>query len=262
MGWTTYDLSEITDALVSLLTTAVETSPLWTSEGGSVPNFLVNVSANSPDDLRNAKIGECQLSLYLLHVGQDPFYRNSSIYGPSAMANNQKPLGLSLTYLLTAFSPDNALREQQAMSIAVSYFHEHPIYQGPPDPMTGQYQHLTIGLGTDTLSEMSALWQSFTVAYRLSTLYRVAIAFMTPSTAADTPKPVPVKMGLTVSPAAALAPSPQIFGALEQLNLNVASGDTNPEDVKISGGGLVTLQGGVPLRLGGQGLAPATPLAL
>src|ERR1700722_14849635 len=112
MGWTTYDISEITDALVSLLTTAVENSPLWTSEGGSVPNFLVKVSGNSPDSLRDAQEGECQLSLYLLHVGQDPYFRNTPIFGTSAMANNQQPLSLNLTYLLTAYAPNNALREQ------------------------------------------------------------------------------------------------------------------------------------------------------
>lgn len=262
MGWTTYDISEITDALVSLLTTAVENSPLWTSEGGSVPNFLVKVSGNSPDSLRDAQEGECQLSLYLLHVGQDPYFRNTPIFGTSAMANNQQPLSLNLTYLLTAYAPNNALREQQAMSIAVSYFHENPIYQGPPDPVTGAYQHLTIGLGADTLSEMSTLWQSFTVAYRLSTLYRVAIAFMTPSQAPGAPYPSPAKMGLAVAPAAALAPSPQIFGPLQQLMLTPpGGGDTNPDDVRVVAAPLV-MQGGATILLGGQGLNSGSPLAV
>jgi hypothetical protein len=260
MGWTTYDISEITEALVQLLKTAVQNSPLWTSEGGLVPNFLVNVSDASPDTMRNAKEGECQLTLYLLHVGQDPFFRNTPIYGTSAMANTQQPLSLNLSYLLTAYAPDNALREQQAMSIALAYFHENPIYTGPPDPMTGEYQYLTVGLGTDTLSEMSALWQSFTVAYRLSTIYRVAVAFITPSQAPGTPKPKPTKMGLAVGPAAELATTPQIFQPLQQIVFTPPAGaDTNAGDVGVAPGPLV-MQAGVQILLGGQGLAPTPPL--
>ena len=268
MGWTTYDLSEITEALVTLLTDAVASSKIWVSNGGAVPNFLVKVSGCSPDDVRNAQEGECQLTLYLLHVGQDPFFRNTPVFGTSAMANNQQPLSLNLSYLLTAFSPDNAMREQQAMSIALAYFHENPIYQGPPDPGTGKYQHLTIGLGPDTLSEMSALWQSFTVAYRLSTIYRVAIAFMAPRAAPDTPAPNPDTVGLSVLQ----APAPPVAAGaaggaqliLPKLHISAAppaSGSNYLDELTVQEAPLI-LQGGVTILLGGQGLAPAAPLAL
>jgi hypothetical protein len=269
MGWTTYDLSEITEALVTLLTDAVAGSKLWVSNGGAVPNFLLKVSGCSPDDVRNAQEGECQLTLYLLHVGQDPFFRNTPVFGTSAMANTQQPLSLNLSYLLTAFSPDNAMREQQAMSIALAYFHENPIYQGPPDPGTGKYQHLTIGLGPDTLSEMSALWQSFTVAYRLSTIYRVAIAFMAPSAAPDTPAPNPNTVGLTVVQApvppgaAGAAGGAQLFLPKMQISsAPPASGSNYLDELTVKEAPLM-LQGGVQILLGGQGLAaPALALQL
>ena len=266
MGWTTYDLSEITDALVTLLTDAVASSQLWVSNGGAVPNFLVNVSGSSPDDVRHTKEGECQLTLYLLHVGQDPFFRNTPIFGTSAMANNQQPLSLNLSYLLTAFSPDNALREQQAMSIALAYFHENPIYQGPPDPGTGKYQHLTIGLGPDTLSEMSALWQSFTVAYRLSTIYRVAIAFMAPSAAPGAPAPNPDTVGLSVLQAPVPPSPPVAAGAVSGAQLFLpklqissappASGSNYLDELTVREAPLL-LQGGMQIVLSGQGLGAA-----
>jgi hypothetical protein len=271
MSLTTYDLSEITDNLVNLLTNAVENSPLWTSEGGSVPNFLVNVSGSSPDTMRNAAQGECQLNFYLLHVGQDPYFRNTPIFGTSAMGNSQQPLSLNLSYLLTAYAPDNALREQQAMSIALAYFHENAIYQSAPDPVTGQYQYLTIGLGPDTLSEMSALWQSFTVAYRLSTIYRVAIAFITPSQPPSAPAPNPNIVGLSViqapvppaPPAAAgVAGGPQLF--LPRITISNAPPASGPDylDVLTVQETPAMLQGGLAAQLSGLGLAPATPLTL
>ena len=73
MAWTTYDLSEITDQLVNQLKLAAQNSPLWTSEGGTIPNFLINVTGTSPDMTRNGQEGECQLNLYLLHVAQNPY---------------------------------------------------------------------------------------------------------------------------------------------------------------------------------------------
>ena len=50
----------------------------------------------------------------------------------TALSNTQQPLSLDLAYLLTAYASDNASREQQAMSIALRYFHEQPIYTNRP----------------------------------------------------------------------------------------------------------------------------------
>jgi hypothetical protein len=254
MVWTTYDISEITDALVAQLTQAVQNSPLWTSEGGTIPNFSVNVTGNSPDTMRNGQEGECQLNLYLLHVAQNPYLRNTPILGTGAMAKTQQPLSLDLTYLLTAYCQQNADREQQAMSIALRWFHENPIYS------TAAGEYLTVGLGPDTLREMSALWQSFTVAYRLSTIYRVAVALITPSQGPSTPFPPPKRMGLVAAPAPApFSVSPQVFQTARQATFTVPPGDTDPTLVTITTAPL-SITGGQPVLVGGQGLKATPPL--
>jgi hypothetical protein len=198
MVWTTHDISEITAAMVDQLQAAVPNSGLWMSQGGAIPYFSIKVSACSPDDARARQDADCQLSLYLLHVAQDPYMRNTPIFNATAILNRQHPLSLDLTYLMTAYSPDNAEREQQAMSIALSWFHEHAISLA-----TASNEHMTVTLGSDTLSDMSALWQSFTVAYRLSTIYRVAVAFVTPAAQPPPPAPPPTQIGLVVAPTSA-----------------------------------------------------------
>jgi hypothetical protein len=253
MVWTTYDLSEITEILVNQLVDAVKASKLWTSNGGTIPEFLINITGNSPDSMRQSKDGECQLNFFLLHVGQDPYTRNSLVNGPGAMANTQDPLSLDLTYLLTAYAHENSVREQQAMSIALSWFHENPVYQALPPPGQPQapVQYLTISLGTDTLSEMSVLWQSFTVAYRLATLYRVAIAFLTPSQAPTALAKNPTQLGLTVAPAA-LDVAPQLFAPFDQFAFTVPA-DGQADDVTYAAEAKY-FAGGVTIILSGTGL--------
>ena len=60
-----------------LLTTAINNSvnpPL------SIPHFNVNINCASPETARSGT--DCQLTLYLLHVGRDPFWRNAPLDGP------------------------------------------------------------------------------------------------------------------------------------------------------------------------------------
>jgi hypothetical protein len=255
MVWTTYDISSITDQLVTQLTDAVASSKLWKSNNGLIPNFQINVTGNSPDTMRHGQEGECQLNLYLLHVAQNPYLRNTPILGAGAMANTQQPLSLDLTYLLTAYAHNNADREQQAMSIALTSFHEQPVYTAPG----GEY--LTIGLGTDTLSEMSALWQSFTVAYRLSTIYRVAVALLTPSATPAALPQAPATMNLVVAPAvASLDTTPQVFQTARQITFTVPAGDTDDPDVVTTRAAPLVVTGGVRVLVGGQGLSTTPPI--
>jgi hypothetical protein len=250
MVWTTHDLSDITASLVGMLSDAVKAWPLWVSNHGPIPNFLINVTGNSPDNMRHAQDGECQLNLYLLHVGQDPFFRNTPVFGPGAMANTQQPLSLNLSYLLTAFAPDNADREQRVMSIALSCFHEQPVYTSA----AGEF--LTISLGIDTLPEMSGLWQSFTVAYRLSTIYRVAVAFLTPSQPPTALNKPPVTLGIALGPSNDLTVQPQLFAQVQLVKLTAPANDTDPDDVMATPAAVVFV-GGAQVVIGGQGLDTA-----
>jgi Pvc16 N-terminal domain len=246
---TTYDISEITESLVKALNDANTNSPMWTKNGGTiVSNYIINITSSSPDSVRTGKPGDCQLNLYLMHVNQSPYLRNTPIMGPSAMRNTQQPLTLELTYLLTAFAEDNADREQQAMSIALQAFYQQPI-----STATGQY--LTITQGGDTLEEMSRLWQSFAVAYRLSAVFRVAVALITPTQAPDKISPNPKTIDVAVAPAVApLSTAPQLFDVSRSIQTTIPSGSTDPNAVVLTAGPASAVAG-AQLRIGGQGLS-------
>ena len=94
MAWSVADLSSITAELVTMIQNAIIASP--------IPPFNVTVSGSMPETVR--KGGQCQLSLYLLHVGRDPYWRNSPRDTARGLTNPQQALSLNLTYLLTAYA--------------------------------------------------------------------------------------------------------------------------------------------------------------
>jgi hypothetical protein len=227
LPWSVPDLSDITSELVAMLQTAVNTSP--------IPPFNVTVSGSMPETVR--KNGDCQLSLYLLHVGRDPYWRNTPRQGPRALLNTQQALSLNLTYLLTAYADADFVAEQQAMSIALHCFHEQPLFHGAN-------QEFTISIEADTIEEMSRLWQAIAVPIRLSSVIRVGVVFITPTAQPPTVAPPPARAGLVVgqeSPGAL----PQLFGSATRVDFAVTpTGVTaTPEPTPLVGGQKVLLGG-------------------
>ncbi len=121
MAWSVIDLSSITDHLIALLKEAFKpTSPVWIENGGTIKRFAPVINGAMPETARDE--GGCTLSLYLLHVSQNKFYRNTPVNGPLPQLNRKHPLSLDLYYMLTAYAGDTYAQEQQAMSIALRCF--------------------------------------------------------------------------------------------------------------------------------------------
>ena len=244
-----FDLSSISDTLVDLLTDATLNSPMWKPPRGTgtIDFFHIGVSGSAPETVRDGGDTDCQLSVYLMHVAQDPTYRNTPVTGPRGLVNAQQPLGLSLSFLVTAYAGKNFINEQQAMSIALACFHDRPIYKEPGT-------EFTITLQPDTLEDMSRLWQSFTAAYRFSAIFRVAVAFLGPR---DQPPPTaapPHRIDLVVgAPAAPLSVQPQLFQAATRIDLTIPGGATDPGAVTATLAPDVAVAG-QRLFIGGAGL--------
>jgi hypothetical protein len=171
MAWSVPDISLITQTLYDLLTTALNNSvgpPL------NIPHFNVNINCASPETARTGT--DCQLSLYLLHVGRDPYWRNAPRVDPRPQLNEAQPLSLNLYYLLTAWADKDFVHEQQAMSIALQCFHSQPIIRPG-----GTDEEFTITIEADTVEEMSRLWQAFVTPIRLSCMIKVGVVFITPA---------------------------------------------------------------------------------
>src|SRR5687768_4323117 len=124
------DLSMITDRLVRDLQRECNTgTQLWV-EGGTPGNpaerATITVTGLAPDVARDEE--GCQLSVYLFHVAPDAYNRNMYLRGDGTRARPvpELPLPLVLHYLVTAHSAKSYVDEQQAMSVALKWFHEHP----------------------------------------------------------------------------------------------------------------------------------------
>jgi hypothetical protein len=167
MPATVQDLGQVSHLLISNLKQAIENSPRYIHS-----NFPFEVTGLMPDVSR--KDGTSILNLNLLHVGRDPFYRNTPIMTSGAQLNAAQPLSLNLLYLLTSYSEKNWHLEQYLMSVALQYFHANPIY-------VGSSFEFTITVQADSIEEMSRLWQAITFPLRLSSLFRVAIVFLDPA---------------------------------------------------------------------------------
>ena len=207
----TPDLASISGFLVDLVRSCSDSSAAWNPDGTHPPpghDFTLEVSGLAPDAVR--ALGNCQLSIYLFHVAADPFNRNQPLDGRFPGLVPYLPLGLNLFYLVTAYDQETAAHEQRAMSIAMKCLHEHPIIRtnltvlGQNSPV-----ELTVTLEANSVDEMSRLWQASTVSQRLSAVYRVSVAFLSPEE--DTAVAAPPVV--TLAAAAAPGLDPRIDGS-------------------------------------------------
>jgi hypothetical protein len=190
------DLSIVTDRLVAALNEAANLTAIWSEDGISPPQPPgIKFSGTAPDVRTGAAatIGR----LFLFHVAPDKFYRNTPPQGGRGQRNSAQPLALNLFYLLSASAETHNL-EQQAMSIAVKYFHEHPILTAQLSGV-GRQTEFTVTLEPQTVDEMGRLWQSFACPARLSVVYRVGVVFVEPEVVPEPAKPVE-QYTLTASP--------------------------------------------------------------
>jgi Pvc16 N-terminal domain len=253
MAWSTPDLSDITQVVLGLMQTAIDSSTL------AVGN--IKLTAQSPETVRDLTDSFCHLTLYLLHIGRDPHWRNTPVNGPRPQLNNAQPLSLNLSYLLSAWHKDDFTSEQRAMSIALQAIHSTPIVtkaviqqgllsQWLPD---GEF---TISIEADTIEEMSRLWQAFTVPIRLSALIRVGVVFLAPAGPIAAPMLAPTVANLSVLPQAATSAIRPILIAGTGQDFPPVPDDADPAQVTATNGPL-TVVGGSTLAIAGSGLTPA-----
>lgn len=201
-----FDVSSVTDTLLSLVSSTWSTAPLWQELGTGV-SFQPAFSGLAPDAIR-LQAGP-QLSMYLYHVEQDPareaqFWTQTAQSVPHSPPISFQPLALDLFYLLSAYSQNSYVQEQQAMSIALRIFHASPIVRGGTG---GQAWELTLTMEHRSYDELSKLWQATTAPLRLSAVYRAAVVFVQPDAAPAAPA-VPTTAGLSTGPGVPPAPPP------------------------------------------------------
>lgn len=173
------DLSIVTDRLIDQLKIYRDASRLWEENMAAPPTFLIDVTGLAPDAAR--AVGGCQLSVYLFHVAVEKSLRNTYPTGGRAHRIPEQPLALSLYFLVTAWSDAEAayVQEQQAMSIALKFFHETPRMTATV-PLGQREQALTVTFEPQGPDEIGRLWQALASPLRLSAVYRAAVAILEP----------------------------------------------------------------------------------
>lgn len=199
------DLSSVTDRLVAMLETCRDNSAIWAALGN--PAFTIHVSGSMPESVREA--GGCQLTVYLFHVAEDPYQKNSPLRGPRVPPIPFQPLSLDLYYLVTAFAGSDYVKEQIAMSIALRCFHDNPIVRMdvmlPLPPPTVVHEEFTLTMEIQSVDEISRLWQAVVAPFRLSAIYKASVVFVTPPQPLVAVAPHPQTVSIAVAPAPAYA---------------------------------------------------------
>lgn len=227
------DLSIVTDRLIKLIEKCRDESPLWAALGADGPTFTMQVAGAMPEAVR--KEGNCQVSVYLVHVTEDKYQKNTPVTRPRVPPLPSQPLSLNLYYLVTAFADKDYVQEQQAMSIVLRCFHENPIVREnvviPVPPAQTVKEEFTLTMEVETSDEMARLWQAVSAPFRLSVVYKVSVVFITPPAPAFPLAPKPQRLGLTVDPALfPYARNGQVIGTLRTVTFT--SPDSTPANPK------------------------------
>jgi hypothetical protein len=173
------DLSAVTDHLIYLVSNTWNSAPIWAELGKTKASFTPTFTGLAPDAIREGN--GPQLSLFLYHVESDNAHE-SSFWSPQMLNNpgppvRYLPFALNLFYLLSAYSAQNYIEEQEAMSVALRIFHDNAVVRSLASPPPWQAK---LTMEHRSYDELSRLWTAITVPLRLGVVYRAAVLFLLP----------------------------------------------------------------------------------
>ncbi|MBO0859243.1 MAG: DUF4255 domain-containing protein [Chloracidobacterium sp.] len=165
---------------------------------------ISEVTARPLDNARRSPTGN-QINLFLYQVLPDAAWRNRDM--PRQLKPGETgypPLPLTLYYLLTAYSDDeDETPAHRLLGQAMSVLHDHPLLGAEeisnattpiPDlkgsDLQNQIERVRITLQPLTFDEMSKLWTTFQIHYRISAAYQVSVVLIESALQTRTPLPV------------------------------------------------------------------------
>lgn len=158
-----------------------------------------------PLDLARGKNTTNQLNLFLYMIARNAAWVNADMprqVKPGEVAIS--PLPLNLYFLLTAFGRDDDLTQpfgHELLGKAMSILYDHPILSAadiraateaalPRNDLDQQLEHVRITLHPLSIDELSKLWTGFSMQYRLSAAYEIAVTLIESTRATRTGLPV------------------------------------------------------------------------
>jgi len=150
-----------------------------------------------------------RINLFLYQALPDAAFRNMEM--PARVKSGETghpPLPLTLYYLLTAYSGDEQddTKSHALLGEAMHLFHDHPLLGADEikdavradrdladSDLADQVERIRITLQPLLFEEMSKLWTTFQIHYRLSAAYQVSVVLIESARSTRTPLPVLVR---------------------------------------------------------------------
>ena len=182
-------IAAVTAALRNLLSTGITADPELA--GATVTTF-------PPDVARDDGEGN-QLNLFLYQTAPNAAWRNMDMPGQVRPGETgQPPLALDLFYLLTVYGQDDqGVPAHRVLGRAMSVLHDHPLLGSeeieaavPGNDLHQQVERVRITPHQLSLDDLSKLWTTFQVEYRVSAAYQVSVVLIESTRTAVTPLPV------------------------------------------------------------------------
>ena len=197
--------------------------------GDPDPLADLEVVCKPPDKARPNNDGVNTLNLFLYETVPDGALRNMEIPPLRAGETGSPPLPLRLHYLLTAFGRNNdELLAHRMLGRAMSLLHDRAVLMPadiqaalPGADLHRQIERVRVTAQPLSIEEMSKLWTTFQVNYRLSAGYEASVVLIDSARTSRTPLPVlwrgPLDRGLDVYPDPT-PPYPALFDLLLPAN--------------------------------------------
>jgi hypothetical protein len=136
----------------------------------------LDVTLESPAELKNQTGSYEKLSLYLYQVLEHPFTKNQLPYAVNDTTQLPPPLTLKLYYLLTPYASD-PLSAHKVLGHAMRVFYDNAIIDESKltGPLRMATDKLAIVLQSTKLEELTRIWNALQAPYRLSVCYEVRV---------------------------------------------------------------------------------------
>lgn len=136
----------------------------------------LDVTLDSPADLKNATGSFEKINLYLYQVLEHPFTKNQPMFSVDHETLQYPPLTLRLFYLLTPYASD-PLSAHKVLGHAMRVFFDNAIVQEAKlvESLRLVIDKLAIVLLSTKLEDLTRIWNALQTPYRLSVCYEVRV---------------------------------------------------------------------------------------
>jgi uncharacterized protein DUF4255 len=136
----------------------------------------LDVTWDSPADLKNETGTYEKLNLYLYQVVEHAFTKNQPPYAVDDGTQQYPPLTLRLYYLLTPYASD-PLSAHKVLGHAMRVFYDNAIVDESKltDQLRVVTDKLAIVLLSPKLEDLTRIWNALQTPYRLSVCYEVRV---------------------------------------------------------------------------------------